>query len=173
MVQTHAPERASSWRADIATGRGSSLGLAWRAGLHFCWRYVGLGLALLAIVLPVAAAAGVLFVIAITRGVIAAGATPGDGANAAIVVALPLIGIPLVLAGIAGGVVFSIVAAYAQRSVAIEDSRWGLESARGADLRCVAVTNTYSAAELRPDAELVVAGLHALTLEALDGLCAD
>jgi beta-phosphoglucomutase-like phosphatase (HAD superfamily) len=59
------------------------------------------------------------------------------------------------------------------RSVAIEDSRWGLESARGADLRCVAVTNTYSAAELRADAELVVAGLHALTLGELDALCAD
>ena len=59
------------------------------------------------------------------------------------------------------------------RSVAIEDSHWGLVSARGADLRCVAVTNTYKADELRPDAELVVAGLHALTLEALDNLCAD
>lgn len=59
------------------------------------------------------------------------------------------------------------------RSVAIEDSKWGLVSARDAGLRCVAVTNTYSAAELRPDAELVVAGLHALTLDALDSLCAD
>lgn len=61
----------------------------------------------------------------------------------------------------------------AWRSVAIEDSRWGLVSARGADLRCVAVTNTYSAVELRADAELVVPGLHALTLDALDALCAD
>jgi beta-phosphoglucomutase len=61
----------------------------------------------------------------------------------------------------------------ASRSVAIEDSRWGLVSARGADLRCVAVTNTYSEAELRADAELVVAGLHSLTLTALDALCAD
>jgi beta-phosphoglucomutase len=59
------------------------------------------------------------------------------------------------------------------RSVAIEDSKWGLVSARGADLRCVAVTNTYPAAELRADAELVVAGLQALTLEALDSLCGD
>ena len=59
------------------------------------------------------------------------------------------------------------------RSVAIEDSRWGLASARAAELRCVAVTNTYNADELRPDAELVVAGLHALTLDALDTLCAD
>jgi beta-phosphoglucomutase len=59
------------------------------------------------------------------------------------------------------------------RTVAIEDSRWGLVSARAAELRCVAVTNTYSEAELRADAELVVAGLQALTLEALDALCAD
>ena len=61
----------------------------------------------------------------------------------------------------------------AWRTVAIEDSHWGLVSARAAGLRCVAVTNTYSAAELQPDAELVVAGLNALTLDALDALCAD
>jgi len=61
----------------------------------------------------------------------------------------------------------------AWRTVAIEDSRWGLVSARKAELRCVAVTNTYSEAELRADAELVVSGLNALTLDALDALCAD
>ena len=57
-----------------------------------------------------------------------------------------------------------------QRCVAIEDSRWGLESARGAGLRCVAVTNSYPAREL-PGAELVVPGLQQLTLDALDHLC--
>jgi len=61
----------------------------------------------------------------------------------------------------------------AQHSVAIEDSRWGLVSARAAGLRCVAVTNTYSEAELRADAELVVPGLNLLTLHALDALCAE
>jgi beta-phosphoglucomutase-like phosphatase (HAD superfamily) len=61
----------------------------------------------------------------------------------------------------------------AWRSVAIEDSKWGLQSARGADLRCVAVTNTYSDAELRQEAELVFPGLHAVTLGALDDLCSD
>lgn len=61
----------------------------------------------------------------------------------------------------------------AWRTVAIEDSKWGLKSARDAGLRCVAVTNTYSHAELRADAELVAPGLHALTLDALDALCAD
>ena len=58
------------------------------------------------------------------------------------------------------------------RSVAIEDSRWGLESARGAGLRCVGVTNSYPAAEL-DGAELVVDGLGALTLSALDQLCSN
>lgn len=56
-----------------------------------------------------------------------------------------------------------------RRTVAIEDSRWGLDSARGAGLRCVAVTNSYPAGEL-PGAELVVDGLDALTLDALDRL---
>ena len=56
-----------------------------------------------------------------------------------------------------------------RRSVAIEDSRWGLESARGAGLRCVGVTSSYPAAQLH-GAELVVGGLHELTLPALDRL---
>jgi beta-phosphoglucomutase len=55
------------------------------------------------------------------------------------------------------------------RCVAIEDSHWGLESARGAGLRCVGVTNSYPAEQL-PSAELVVEGLHALTLKMLDDL---
>jgi beta-phosphoglucomutase-like phosphatase (HAD superfamily) len=57
-----------------------------------------------------------------------------------------------------------------RRCVAIEDSRWGLESARGAGLRCVGVTNSYAADEL-PGAELIVSGLDTLTLDALDTLC--
>jgi beta-phosphoglucomutase len=57
------------------------------------------------------------------------------------------------------------------RTVAIEDSQWGLVSARGAGLRTVAVATTYAASELEPHAELVVAGLDRLTLEALDRLC--
>ena len=59
------------------------------------------------------------------------------------------------------------------RSVAIEDSKWGLVSARGADLRLVAVTNTYPAAELRAEAELVCGGLQDLTIEQLDALVSD
>jgi len=58
-----------------------------------------------------------------------------------------------------------------RRSVAIEDSKWGLESAHGAGLRLVGVTTSYPAHELA-GAELVVDGLKALTLPALDRLCA-
>lgn len=57
------------------------------------------------------------------------------------------------------------------RTVAIEDSRWGLVSAGTAGLRCVAVTNTYKAEELAVHAELVVSGLDVLTLDVLDRLC--
>ena len=57
------------------------------------------------------------------------------------------------------------------RCVAIEDSRWGLESAHGAGLRLVGVMHTYDAGELA-GAELVVSDLKALTLPELDRLCA-
>ena len=56
------------------------------------------------------------------------------------------------------------------RSVAIEDSRWGLQSARAAGMRAVAVTTSFTPSELG-DADLVVNSLSSLTLEALDALC--
>lgn len=56
-----------------------------------------------------------------------------------------------------------------RRCVAIEDSIWGLESARGAGLRCVGVTTSYGAAELA-GAELVIDGLKSLTIPMLERL---
>lgn len=58
-----------------------------------------------------------------------------------------------------------------RRTVAVEDSHWGLESARAAGLRTVAVTNTYPADALQGQAELVVDGLQALAFTALEALC--
>jgi beta-phosphoglucomutase len=58
------------------------------------------------------------------------------------------------------------------RCVAIEDSRWGLQSARGAGLRCVGVTTSYPAEELE-GADLVVGGLGELDVATLDRLCAE
>lgn len=53
--------------------------------------------------------------------------------------------------------------------IAIEDSHWGLEAARLAGLRTVAVTHTYPAAELR-EADLTVDRLGDLTIPGLEGL---
>ena len=54
--------------------------------------------------------------------------------------------------------------------VAVEDSRWGIESARAAGLRCVAVAQTYPPEELGA-ADLVVSTVGDLTLDALHDLC--
>ena len=56
--------------------------------------------------------------------------------------------------------------------VAIEDSRWGLESARAAGLRTVAVTTSYEASELAGAADLVIRSLESLDLTALGRLFA-
>ena len=56
--------------------------------------------------------------------------------------------------------------------IAIEDSRWGLEAARRAGLRCVAVGHTYPAAELG-EADLFVERLADLTLSNIEELMRD
>jgi beta-phosphoglucomutase len=53
----------------------------------------------------------------------------------------------------------------AEQCVAIEDSQWGLESARAAGLRTVAVTNTYGAEALTAD--LTIASLEDMDLARL------
>ena len=55
--------------------------------------------------------------------------------------------------------------------VAIEDSRWGLESARAAGMRTVAVTNTYEKSALDSAADLVIPSLEAMDLDVLAQLC--
>jgi HAD superfamily hydrolase (TIGR01509 family) len=59
----------------------------------------------------------------------------------------------------------------ARYTVAIEDSVWGLQSARDAGLRTVAVTTSYRAEELGI-ADLVVPSLDAVTIDVLDALVA-
>ncbi|MGH9311981.1 MAG: HAD family hydrolase, partial [Vicinamibacterales bacterium] len=56
------------------------------------------------------------------------------------------------------------------RAAAIEDSRWGLESARAAGLRAVAITHSYPAHELAPHADLVVASLDEISVRSLEEL---
>jgi HAD superfamily hydrolase (TIGR01509 family) len=57
----------------------------------------------------------------------------------------------------------------AGRTIAIEDSRWGIQSARGAGLRCVAVMHSYGADALG-EADAIVPNLDALTIERLQHL---
>ena len=56
--------------------------------------------------------------------------------------------------------------------IAIEDSHWGLEAARRAGLRCVAVTHTYPASELGR-ADLIVDRLSDLTLSNVEEIMRD
>lgn len=53
--------------------------------------------------------------------------------------------------------------------VAIEDSRWGIQSAVAAGMTCIAVTTNYKAHEL-PGAVVVVPSLDAVTLELIQSL---
>jgi beta-phosphoglucomutase len=55
--------------------------------------------------------------------------------------------------------------------VAIEDSRWGIQSAKAAGLRCIGVTTSYTAAELT-DADLVINSLDEVSLPQLTELVA-
>jgi beta-phosphoglucomutase len=57
----------------------------------------------------------------------------------------------------------------AGQCVAIEDSRWGIESAKGAGLRCVGITQTYSAAGL-PGADAIIDSLDEFTVQLLERL---
>jgi HAD superfamily hydrolase (TIGR01509 family) len=55
------------------------------------------------------------------------------------------------------------------RAVAVEDSTWGLESARTAGLRTIGITTSYPAASLAA-ADVVIATLDELTVELVDEL---
>lgn len=54
--------------------------------------------------------------------------------------------------------------------IVVEDSHWGLQAARAAGMRTVAVTNTYDAAQLK-QADKVVHRLDDLTLDDLRRIC--
>jgi beta-phosphoglucomutase len=63
-----------------------------------------------------------------------------------------------------------IIEVDASGCVAIEDSHWGLEAAKLAGVRTVAITHTYPAAKLG-GADLVVDRLSEITLAKLEALC--
>jgi HAD superfamily hydrolase (TIGR01509 family) len=58
----------------------------------------------------------------------------------------------------------------AKQCVVIEDSRWGIISAKKAGMHVVAVTNSYTAEELK-DAEMIIDSVRQLKVSALQKLC--
>src|SRR6266542_2514105 len=100
---------------DLANGRRSSLGRAWRTGTRLVWRYAGLWLLLAGIALAVAAVVG---------GMVAAGvgAAALTGAPRVFAVLGALVAIPLALMGIVGGIGLSVTVAYAERAIYAEDA---------------------------------------------------
>ena len=59
--------------------------------------------------------------------------------------------------------------AAAETCVAIEDSRWGIESAKGAGMWCIGITHTYPVTELL-DADAIVTSLAELTPQLIRNL---
>jgi hypothetical protein len=133
--------------ADLATGQISTLGTAWHAGLHLFWRYVGLWLVLIATGIVVATIIGAVIAavavaaisggapyVAFAIGALAAAAivvgfvtlvvrTVGESTvpRWLIIVGATLFALPLftVVAVLALGL--SIVVAFAQRAIAVEN----------------------------------------------------
>jgi hypothetical protein len=99
--------------ADLATGQPSSLGRAWSAGVHLFWRFVGLWLALVVTALVVAGL--IAAVVAAVVGVYVA------GAPVAVIALSTLVGLALVVVLMAAGLCISIITAFAQRAIAVED----------------------------------------------------
>ncbi|HET7771785.1 MAG TPA: hypothetical protein VFN74_23630, partial [Chloroflexota bacterium] len=107
---------------DIAEGRETSLGRAWRTGRRLFWRYAGLWLTLA--LGAVAIAALVAATVAAIVGVGFAGSWLGaDGGAAALALIVGIfVGIPLLAALMMGAIALSIVVAYAQRAIYADDA---------------------------------------------------
>jgi hypothetical protein len=118
--------------AQLGQGQPVAAGVAWRAGLRLFWRYVGLWLLSIAIVLAVLLAVGLVAGI-----MIALGAAAGDAPRVAIIVAGVLLALAALLLALPFFIGLSIAYALAQRAVAVEDAgpvvafRTGLRLLRG------------------------------------------
>ena len=101
---------------ELALGRASSLGRAWRGGLALFWRFVGLWLVLLA--LGIAA----MLVIAAEVGLVVVGVQATSGVTRAVLIAIAvLLGLATMLAAFAAIVGITVVTNFAQRAIALEE----------------------------------------------------
>jgi len=103
--------------AQLGQGQPVAAGVAWRAGLRLFWRYVGLWLLSIAIVLAVLLAVGLVAGI-----MIALGAAAGDTPRVAIIVAGVLLALAALLLALPFFIGLSIAYALAQRAIAVADA---------------------------------------------------
>ncbi len=114
MICQGAMARATS---DAALERPASLDESWQTGLRSFWRYLGLWLLLIAIAFVVAFVFGFLGVV-IAAGVLRG----GEGIGVAVAVLGVLIALAAVLLAVPLFIATSIVVAYAQRAIVVEDA---------------------------------------------------
>jgi hypothetical protein len=132
--------------ADLATGHASSLRRAWGVGVHLFWRYVGLWLILIGVAISLAAAVGAVTaavavaafaghgglaiaiggvaVVAIVVGFVAFTLQVTRGTSVprwVVVFGATLFALPVLTVLVAVGLTLSIVVAFAQRAIAVED----------------------------------------------------
>ena len=107
---------------DIAQGRETSLGRAWRTGLRLFWRYAGLWLTLALGAFAIALFIGAIVAAAVAIG--AAGYSMGGGEGMAVVALIAgiLVGIPITIGIVMAAIALSIVVAFAQRAIYVDDA---------------------------------------------------
>jgi hypothetical protein len=102
---------------DIVSNLPSSLRTGLRAGLRHFWRYLGLW----AITAGVGLAIAVAVAVVVAIGIIIATAG-GPAAAAVVTIAGVLIGIPLALVAILGGIAVGVILAFARRAIVLSNS---------------------------------------------------
>lgn len=116
VISTIAQGGLSAATADLALGRPSSLGVAFRAGLHLFWRFLGLLLVTIGLFIVVMLVIGA----GVAVGLLAARVATGT-AQTVVAILLGLLAFALFLAAIPFFIAASIVVAFAQRAIAVED----------------------------------------------------
>jgi hypothetical protein len=103
--------------ADLALGRPTGLGEAWRAGLGLFWRFLGLWLAALGVV-----AAGGLSVGAVALVGFLLAQASGGALGPVLIVLGVLLGLVLIVVAVPFFIALSVVVSFAQRAIVLEEA---------------------------------------------------
>jgi hypothetical protein len=103
--------------ADLARGHPTSLGAAWRAGLHLVWRFAGLWATVIVAAVLMAAVIGGVMALAIGAGLLVGTGAP----RPEMIVPAVLVGVVMAVGALVVVLAGAIIVAYAQRAIAVED----------------------------------------------------